>query len=196
MGLADEYERRSRATDDRPMPRVDPLFHRPPLFGKAKASRRCAPAASGGPDGPRPRGDEMAGVWPIAGRCDPRVRGRGDLRASPGTTSPPPARTFSRAERRADDATAGACVPSWAPEFLQALAKDAARAWNHAEALVYNRLGNRSARASEVESRAPRLRAYARGDRDPESRSKVRTNSGAPEFVQAKSRGGRTHRSS
>jgi hypothetical protein len=69
-----------------------------------------------------------------------------------------------------------------APEFVQALANNAARARNHSEALVYNRLGNRSARAerSGVEGPStPGLRSCARGDRDPKPRSKVRTCSGA-----------------
>jgi hypothetical protein len=69
-----------------------------------------------------------------------------------------------------------------APELVQAQADDAAKALNHSEAFVYNRLGNHSARAErsgvEVPSTAG-LRPYARGDRDPKSRSKVRTSSGA-----------------
>jgi hypothetical protein len=71
--------------------------------------------------------------------------------------------------------------PPGAPEFVQALADDAARARNHSGALVCNRLGSRSARAERSRVEDPSttaLRPYARGHRDPKSRSKVRANSG------------------
>jgi hypothetical protein len=87
-----------------------------------------------------------------------------------------------------DVVPAGSRLPAgaqglWAAEYVQALADDAARARNHSEAIVRDRLGNHSARAERsgvVGRSTPGLRPYALGDRDLKSRTEVRTNSGAP----------------